>query len=204
LIPPDAVDDFDDKLARMRLNALEFNEAIGPIMEGAAEGFAVGFGQLIGSAAQGGNFLEGFFKLFIGTLADMAIQVGKTAIGIGIAVLGIKEALKSLNPAVAIAAGIALIALGTVAKSALSNIGDTGGATPFANGGIVSGPVNALVGEYAGAKNNPEVIAPLSKLKAMLNDTGGGTSVIEGEFVLRGTDLVRVIKRQGVLDKRTT
>jgi hypothetical protein len=39
---------------------------------------------------------------------------------------------------------------------------------PFANGGIVSGPTNALVGEYAGAQNNPEVIAPLSDLQNMI------------------------------------
>ena len=35
----------------------------------------------------------------------------------------------------------------------------------FANGGIVSGRTLAEVGEYPGASSNPEVIAPLSKLK---------------------------------------
>ena len=45
------------------------------------------------------------------------------------------------------------------------------GATPMAEGGIVSGPSHILAGEYAGAKSNPEVIAPLSKLKGMM---GGG------------------------------
>ena len=45
------------------------------------------------------------------------------------------------------------------------------GATPMASGGIVSGPSHILAGEYPGAKSNPEVIAPLSKLKGMM---GGG------------------------------
>ena len=45
------------------------------------------------------------------------------------------------------------------------------GFTPMAEGGIVSGPSHILAGEYAGAKSNPEVIAPLSKLKGMM---GGG------------------------------
>ena len=45
------------------------------------------------------------------------------------------------------------------------------GATPMADGGIVSGPSHILAGEYPGAKSNPEVIAPLSKLKGMM---GGG------------------------------
>ena len=41
---------------------------------------------------------------------------------------------------------------------------------PMADGGIVFGPTNALVGEYKGAKNNPEVVAPLDKLKTMIGD----------------------------------
>jgi len=45
------------------------------------------------------------------------------------------------------------------------------GFTPMADGGIVSGPSHILAGEYPGAKSNPEVIAPLSKLKGMM---GGG------------------------------
>lgn len=202
IVTQNDVDVFDERLAQMQANAAQFAEELAPIMETAAEGFAVGFGQLLGQAAQGGNFLQGFFTLFVDTLATVAIQVGKTAIGIGLAVDGIKAALKSLSGPVAIAAGVALVALGTLAKSALSSIAD-GGPTPFANGGIVSGPVNALVGEYAGARNNPEVIAPLDKLQRLLGPMGGGTTVIEGEFVLRGNDLVRVIKRQENRDSRT-
>ena len=38
----------------------------------------------------------------------------------------------------------------------------------FAAGGIVSGPTLAIAGEYPGARNNPEVIAPLSKLTDIL------------------------------------
>jgi len=38
----------------------------------------------------------------------------------------------------------------------------------FANGGIVSGPTLGLMGEYSGARSNPEVIAPLDKLQGMM------------------------------------
>jgi len=181
-----------------------FNAAIGPIMEQAAESFLIGFGALIGNAAAGGNFLKGFAQLFLGTLADMAINVGKTAIGIGLAVKGIKVALESLNPVVAIAAGIALVALGTFAKSAMGNIAG-GGATPFAKGGIVYGPTNALVGEYAGARTNPEVIAPLNKLKKLIEPASSGfTNVtVGGEFILRGDTLVQVIQRTESRNNRT-
>jgi hypothetical protein len=62
-----------------------------------------------------------------------------------------------------------------------------GGLTPFANGGIVSGPTPALVGEYTGARTNPEVIAPLSKLQNML---GGNVT-----FTISGDNLVGTLNR---------
>lgn len=39
----------------------------------------------------------------------------------------------------------------------------------FASGALVYGPTVGLMGEYAGASNNPEVIAPLDKLKELLS-----------------------------------
>jgi len=206
LIPPEAVDQFDEDLLRMKERAFEFQEAITPIMENVVESFASGFGQLIANTAQGGNFLQGLFQLMSTVIGNVLVSLGKAAIGLGTTVEAMQKSLAAFVGTPSIIAGVALIALGTIIKSVVAGIGSGagGGATPFANGGIVSGPVNALVGEYAGAKNNPEVIAPLSKLKAMLNDTGGGTSVIEGEFVLRGNDLVRVIRRQEKRDTRTT
>lgn len=56
----------------------------------------------------------------------------------------------------------------------------------FKDGGIVSGPTVGMMGEYAGAKANPEVIAPLSKLKSMLGGQGGGrlTGTISGRDIL--------------------
>lgn len=70
------------------------------------------------------------------------------------------------------------------------------GATPFADGGVVSGPTLALVGEYAGASNNPEVIAPLDKLRTMLQPQGVAAGGVV-RFEIDGTKLV------GVLANRT-
>jgi hypothetical protein len=65
--------------------------------------------------------------------------------------------------------------------------GQLGGLIPFANGGIVSGPTSALVGEYTGARTNPEVIAPLSKLQNMM---GGNVT-----FTISGDSLVGTLNR---------
>lgn len=119
-------------------------------------------------------------------IADGAIAIGKSLIAYGVALEAFK--LAALDPALAIAAGAGLVIAGTFLKSKLSPKKE-GGAMPFANGGIVSGPTMGLIGEYPGAKANPEVVAPLDKLKDMLGGNGGG------QFILRGTDLVLALNR---------
>lgn len=70
------------------------------------------------------------------------------------------------------------------------------GAMPFANGGIVSGPTLAMVGEYGGARNNPEVIAPLDKLRHLLADgNSGGPGRVE--FRIREQSLRGILKQGG-------
>ncbi|MCH3980497.1 MAG: hypothetical protein LKE41_00990 [Prevotella sp.] len=67
------------------------------------------------------------------------------------------------------------------------------GAMPFAEGGIVSGPTYSLVGEYPGAKNNPEVIAPLDKLRSLMPSAGNGVNI---NMRVRGRDLVSVASNE--------
>ena len=70
------------------------------------------------------------------------------------------------------------------------------GAMPFAKGGIVSGPTLAMVGEYGGARNNPEVIAPLDKLRHLLADgNSGGPGRVE--FRIREQSLRGILKQGG-------
>jgi hypothetical protein len=47
-----------------------------------------------------------------------------------------------------------------------------------------------LIGEYPGAKSNPEVVAPLDKLKDLMADSGSG-----GTFTIKGQDLVLAMNR---------
>ena len=64
----------------------------------------------------------------------------------------------------------------------------------FADGGIVSGPTVGLMGEYSGARSNPEVIAPLDKLKSIIGDSGGSNTVIP-DVRITGDDLLIVFDR---------
>ena len=176
-------------------NAMEFNAGLTDIINGGLNQLATGIGEALGSAISGGgNLAQSLSKVVLTTVGGMAVQLGKLAISIGLAVEGIKQALKSLTPGVAIAAGIALIALGSFAKKAAGRIGG-GGATAFANGGIVSGPTMGLVGEYPGARQNPEVIAPLNKLQSMIGGSGGGNVNVTGSVRVDGQDLLIAIER---------
>ena len=78
-------------------------------------------GGLIGDLATGGDAWSNFANGAVSAFADLAISVGKMAIQTGAATLGIKAALESLNPYVAIAAGAALVALGSALKTGMSN-----------------------------------------------------------------------------------
>jgi len=78
-------------------------------------------GNLIGTLAGGGDAWGDFKDAALSAFGDMAIAVGKIAIAAGLATEGIQAALKMGNPYVAIAAGAALVALGSAVKSSLSS-----------------------------------------------------------------------------------
>lgn len=103
-----------------------------------------------------------------------------------------KSAAKLPFPANIIAIGAAIAA----AIAAFSVI------PKFANGGVVSGRTLAEVGEYPGASSNPEVIAPLSKLKDMIGGTGMANVRVEvgGKMQLDGDTAYLQLKNYG---KRT-
>ena len=186
------------KQTEMVLLAQQFNDQVGPIIQGGLQQMATGIGEALGQAmASGGSAVEGLATVLLNGIGNMATQLGQLAIGTGLAIEGIKKALQSLNPVVAVAAGIALVALGAIVKAKAASIGKGGGGgiPEFAKGGIVSGPTLGLMGEYAGAKSNPEVIAPLSKLQGMIGDRQPQQVNVGGEFKLNGQDLVVALQR---------
>ena len=172
--------------------AAEFQQQAGQIMTSGMQNIVGGMAGAIGSAiTSGGNLMGALGGVIIGGIAQIAENLGRAAIKIGLTMKAIKMAFKS--PATAIAAGVALIAISKVIQSVIPKIA-SGEATAFANGGIVSGPTMGLVGEYPGARQNPEVIAPLNKLQSMIG--GGGQNInVGGQIRLEGQDLLIAIER---------
>jgi tape measure domain-containing protein len=74
-------------------------------------------------------------------------------------------------------------------------LGGSLGIPGLASGGLVTGPTMALVGEGSGTTlSNPEVVAPLDKLRSML-DSGMNQSGFIAETRIQGSDLLLSIER---------
>lgn len=143
----------------------QFVQIVADFKNGIANAFANG----VGDAVSGG----GFESLFAGitTAVGGAMQsLGTAMIAYGIGLQKLKLALKPpFNPALALAGGIALVALGAIVKSRAAK------STPFASGGLVFSRTLGEIGEGTGTNSsNPEVVSPLDKLKGffagMIND----------------------------------
>ena len=131
-------------------------------------GFAI-FGDVVrDSMNQALNGTQNFFEAFMESL---------------------KQMIKRLLIQLAIMTAIRILmgdSVGLALKTAKEGLAGNLGIGSFANGGIISGPTLGLMGEYAGANSNPEVVAPLSKLKSMI---GGGSQQVEVVGRISGTDI---------------
>lgn len=121
----DGVTDAADKAAeeeqRLIDLAKDFNENVA---EGIADGCQTVMDSLMGlERFNAGSVLQALLS----PLADMAVQEGKILVASGLGIEAVKKALESLNGVAAIAAGAALIAVGTAAKAGLSALASNGG-----------------------------------------------------------------------------
>ena len=151
---------------------------------------AASFAQFVADTAAGdANAGANFGKSMLGAIANFMQSVGAALVATAVASKAFKELILS-HPEAAIAAGIALMAGAAIVRTQLSAGPKV---TAFADGGIVSGPTLGLMGEYPGASSNPEVIAPLDKLKGMLknNDSSGFVASTS----IQGRDLAIVLQR---------
>jgi hypothetical protein len=152
---------------------------------------AASFAQFVADTAAGdANAGANFGKSMLGAIANFMQSVGAALVATAVASKAFKELILS-HPEAAIAAGIALMAGAAIVRTQLSAGPKV---TAFADGGIVSGPTLGLMGEYPGASSNPEVIAPLDKLKGMLK-SGDNNSGFIASTSIQGRDLAIVLQR---------
>jgi hypothetical protein len=129
-----------DRLASRGERFREAIAATNQIITYSVQDTIAGFASAIGDMASGVGGTELLAASLLGGIGAMAIQLGQLAIASGIAIAGIKKALMSLNPVVAIAGGIALVALGKIVSNKAKSIGSGGGG----GGGSFSGGSEGL------------------------------------------------------------
>lgn len=134
------------------------------------------FGSII-SGSQG--FTDGIKNLgkgLLGVLAGVLEKVGKAIISAGLAMDALKKTLSFGNPFAAIAAGIGLIAVAKITKSAIAD-----SVPKLASGGVLTSEQLFIGGEYSGASNNPEIVTPQNIMaetfRKVLGQSGGGSGV---------------------------
>lgn len=163
----------------------------------AIEGLAT-FGAALGTAFAGGDVMQVGMQ-FAQVIADSIGALGKQLISIGVTMSGIMEGIKAFgwtNPGLVIAGGVALVALSSAMKGMMAQ------PTMFANGGLVTGATLGMVGEGIGTtRSNPEVIAPLDKLRNFMPDSGGSSGNVN--FRIEGNTLVGILDRQGKTSRYT-
>lgn len=151
------VDSYDKNKVALK----NFNDDFVQLLENGAIAGLSALGAAIGELALGHP--EDAWKIFLNPIADMAIQLGELAIATGITMAGIKAAFESMNPYAAIAAGVALVALGTFVKGQIGKIGGDGSGTgtnpdTFSGGYSYSGSERANMNALQIAKPEPQVV----------------------------------------------
>ena len=147
--------------------------------------------QLVGNVAdamqdyakQGGKSLKELGKSALKAAADFVRAKMMEAVSAFLA-----KSFAALGPAALLVAGAGSAIVGTLFNKAISGLS----IPALAEGGLATGPTLAMVGDNPNAGADPEVIAPLSKLKGMLGGMGGNVNVT-GQFMVRGDDLLLVL-----------
>lgn len=162
----------------------EVSQMVGEGVANAFDSMSMGLVESLGLAKDGfegfiGGLLTTVLKLISMMLAQSISQAiaGATASG---AATG-PAAIFTTPAFIATAVGGVMAAFAAIPK--------------FADGGIVSGTTLGVMGEYTGAKQNPEVIAPLNKLESMIGGKQAQQVNVGGEFRIQGQDLVVALQR---------
>lgn len=173
-----------------------FDEQVSAFLADSIVAAAEALGQIIAGDLGFGGLLKAILTQFASFLRNIGAQL----IEFGVMIIAFKTALKSVlaNPWAAIAVGAAMVAAATI-MTALINKNAKDSVPALATGGLAYGKTLALVGDNPNAVADPEVIAPLSKLQAMLPASGASQKIqitLGGQMTAKGRDLVYVLGKE--------
>lgn len=165
----------------------ELGQGIANVMHRASVDTIAGMAEIAGAMVVGEASFADLRQFALAQFASLLDQLGKMFIQYGISVESFVKAL-ALGPtpmaaALAVGAGVAMIAAAGAIRSKMKSASEGGGIPALAEGGIVTGPTLALIGEGS----ESEAVIPLSKLNNMIQ---GGSQQVEVVGRISGADIL--------------
>ena len=160
-----------------------FWDATGAAMQAVGQSIVVLGNTIEKSLADSSSSFKQFAKEAITAVADVIAALIKQAVAAAIA-----GAFKSAgNPIL----GAALAAIGgALAAGLFKKLVGAATYKAFAKGGVITEPTMALMGEYPGARTNPEIITPERLMRSVFRDEAAGMGGrVEVYGVIRGSDI---------------
>lgn len=197
----DSADEFDHSFRKAyetaKMFATKYKELglqIADVMHRTSIDTIAGMAEIAGAMVMGEASFKDLGSFLLGQFAGLLAQLGKLFIQYGIGIEAFVNALK-LGPtpmaaALAVGAGVAMIAAAGAIRTSISKA--AGGDIPaLAEGGVVTGPTLALIGEG----RESEAVIPLSKLNTMMEGGGSGRTEVFGR--ISGADILLSSERAG-------
>lgn len=175
--------------------------AINAIIQQSAADVLGNVGETLGSVLAGGDIKKGL-QGFVGIIGDALQAIGKQMIFLSPVIAALKEAIKTLNPAILLPAGIALVGIGAALKQSISGIKGfaEGGFTGFGSPNDIAGVVHknefvlsqAMLRKLKGNNSQPNLSGLL----------GGQNMQVQVVGRINGNDILLSNARTGRSQKR--
>ena len=186
-VPTEKIYTLRDAFKGLKQSIIDVKDAL---EEGLGNALAQSFAALGAALASGESAVLSFGKTFVMVMLD-AVNAALQLLLVEMVKKSIVDGTGPFGTMLAVGLGIAAVAF---LKSKMDSV-------KLAQGGLAFGPTLATVGDNRGASYDPEVIAPLSKLKAMLGDVGGDNPYVLTTRVA-GSDLLVIMEKARNLNTR--
>lgn len=168
-------------------------QSVATWVNGTSSNFGAWAKNLIQNAA---SAAEGLVKNIVSGLSEAWDSFKSAMTAMGEKISGWWSANKSWVAPLAAGAAIAGLTVGAVVLSGGSAAAALPALAALANGGVLTEPTAALVGEYPGAKRNPEIVTPQNIMYDTFRDAQDNSDVVNA--IAAGVQrIVRAIEENG-------
>lgn len=172
-----------EKIKKTQEEVAELNARFKQLKVDVTANMAAAFAE---AAVSGENVADALGNALFNTIGDFMVQLGRAMIAVGVSFEAFKKSLESMQPEIALIAGIGLVAAGSALKAIASK------GPGFAEGGIIGGA------SFSGDKllapvNSGEMVfnrKQQNELLSIANGQSGSMALPEPKVIFNGKDLL--------------